>query len=170
LILVGRRGEVTAAERGVTADAAFAMTSRVKGVTALARRIAVRLADAVSARIVFARYTTGAGFAPTLRPVLPLRRAPAAGAPPAMPPITHLPPQALLADLSVEYLFAEIADALMESLASENAARMRTMDAASRNIDDRLETLLRDQRIAGQEKTTADMLDVVTGAEAVNNR
>ena len=66
-------------------------------------------------------------------------------------------------------LFAEVADALMDSLASENAARLRTMDAASRNIDGKLERLQRDAHVARQEEMTADMLDVVTGAEAIFN-
>ena len=67
-----------------------------------------------------------------------------------------------------EYLFAEIAHSLMESFASENSARLAAMDSASRNIDDKLEVLERDARVAWQEETTSDMLDVVTGAEAVN--
>jgi F-type H+-transporting ATPase subunit gamma len=43
------------------------------------------------------------------------------------------------------------------------------MDAAARNIEKKLDRLRRDERVARQEKTTADMLDVVTGAEAVNH-
>ncbi len=85
-----------------------------------------------------------------------------------LPPVLQLPPARLLASLMREYLFAEIAHTLMESLASENAARFGAMDSASRNIDDKLELLQRDARIAWQEETTSDMLDVVTGAEAVN--
>jgi len=79
----------------------------------------------------------------------------------------HLPAAQLMRALADEYLFAEIAKALMESLASENGARLHTMDAAARHIDDKLDHLHRNERVARQEKTTADMLDVVTGAEAV---
>ena len=64
---------------------------------------------------------------------------------------------------------AEIAIALMESPASENTARFRTMDVASRNFDDRLKKLTVEERAARQEETTSDMLDVVTGAEALKN-
>lgn len=64
---------------------------------------------------------------------------------------------------------AEIAIALMESPASENTARFRTMDVASRNFDDRLKKLTVEECAARQEETTSDMLDVVTGAEALKN-
>jgi F-type H+-transporting ATPase subunit gamma len=71
--------------------------------------------------------------------------------------------------LSSEYLFAEVADALMDSLASENAARLRTMSGASRNIDEKLDRLHRNEHVARQEEMTADMLEIVTGAEAIFN-
>lgn len=167
LIVVGRRGQTVLAERGVAPDLAVSMTASVSGVTALARRLTARLGSVGRASLVFARYRPGAAFAVETRPVLPLPAPPPEDRP-ASAPLHHLPPADLLDALAGEYLFAEIADALMESLAAENGARLRTMDAASRNIEDRLETLHRQERAARQEQTTADMIDVVTGAEAVN--
>lgn len=166
LILVGRRGQTVAAERGVTDATGFAMTSRIHGVTTLARRIAARLTDVAAARIVYARHRPGDDTGIEVRDVLPYDTI---VDPEARTPLVHLAPRDLLNRLTGEYLFAEIAHALMESLASENAARMRAMDAASRNIGDRVGTLARDERIARQEQTTTEMLDVVTGAEAVNH-
>jgi F-type H+-transporting ATPase subunit gamma len=168
LAIVGRRGQIAATERHVAPDLTFPMTSRAQGVTALARRIAARLSDATTVRVVFARYRSGASFDLETRQVLPLGAVSTPGAA-ALPPLHHLPPDVLLAELGSEYLFAEIAHALMESLASENGARLRTMDAATHNIDDKLEKLRRDERVARQAQTTSDMLDVVTGAEAVNH-
>ena len=167
LVIVGRRGQLAAAERGVGDVTAFPMTSRVQGVTALARRIAARFSGVAAARIVFARHRQGAAFDLAAIPVLPFG-ARSAG-PGQTEPVVHLPPGDLLASLASEHLFAEIAHSLMETLASENGARMRAMDSASRNIDDRIATLQRDERVARQEKTTTEMLDVVTGAEAVNH-
>lgn len=165
LIVVGRRGEVALAERKLTPEAAYPMTSRAAGVTQLARRISSRLSGLASVRVVHARHKGGADYEPRVRPVLPLTL----GAQESItaPPLHHLPPGRLIAALASEYLFAEVADALMDSLASENAARLRTMDAASRNIDDKLERLQRDAHVARQDEMTADMLDVVTGAEAI---
>ena len=170
LIVVGRRGQIAAAERDVDPDDALAMSSRRDGVTPLARRVAKRIAGASSVRLVSARWESGANHRIEVRQVLPLDLPQGDLTSRLDAPLHHLPPGELLDGLAQEYLFAEIADALMESLASENAARLRTMDAASRNIDDRLEKLQREERAARQEQTTSDMLDVVTGAEAVNHR
>ena len=169
LILVGRRGQVAAAERGMEPDRVFGMTSRAGGVTALARRIAAGVKGAGAVRLLYAGHRPGAAFEIEEKPVLPLDEARQKGAVPPVPPLFQLPPETLLERLSWEYLFAEIAAALMESLASENGARLRTMDAAARNIEDRLEKLRREEQMARQEETTADMLDVVIGAEAVNH-
>lgn len=170
LIIVGRRGEVAASERGIDIDDAIAMTSRRDGVTALSRRLARRLSGATAVQLIFARPTDSAGYQVEDRKVLPLDAPTAVSTSRLDAPLYHLPPDELIEGLAREYLLAEIADALMESLASENAARLRTMDAASRNIDERLEKLTREERAARQEQTTADMLEVVTGAEAVNHR
>lgn len=168
LIVVGRRGQVAAAEAGLPVDMAFPMTSRVDGITPLARRIAARVSDVGRARIASAWHGTGAACRIASHPVLPLGDLLPGAAPAAWPPLRHLPAARLLQDLAAEYLFARIADALMESFASENGARLMAMDAASRNIDDRLETLRREERAARQEAATSDMLDLVSGTEAVN--
>jgi len=170
LVVVGRRGQVAAVERNLSPDLCLAMTSRMTGVSALARRIAARLSETRGVRLVFAGYRPGAAFEIESRQVLPLEEGAGQAAGAAAPPLLHLPPEALLAELSGEYLFAALADALMESLASENGARLRTMDAASRNIGEKLERLRRDERVARQDKTTSDMLDVVTGAEAIGQK
>ncbi len=168
LVVVGRRGQITASERAVTADLVFAMTSHVAGVTQLARRIAARLVNVAHARIVFAGYRSGASFEIENRQVLPLAATGHADAV-RLPPLHHLSPGRLMESLAAEYLFAEIAHALMESLASENGARLQTMDAAARNIDERLENLQREERSARQDQMTSDMLDLVVGTEAVNH-
>ncbi|GHH03206.1 F0F1 ATP synthase subunit gamma [Pseudodonghicola xiamenensis] len=164
LIIVGRRGRVTAMEHAATADFGFSMCTHVAGVTGLARRIAARLSNVAAARILYAQHRTGASFDVDVEDVLPLSRP---DGPAAAPPLFQLPPPDLMRSLAGEYLFAKIAHALMESLASENSARLTAMDAASRNIGHKLETLHRDERAARQEKTTNDMIEVVTGAQAV---
>ena len=66
-----------------------------------------------------------------------------------------------------ELLFAEIALALIAGFASENAARLRAMERADRNIGERVERLRQDAHRLRQEAITTELLDVVTGAEAV---
>jgi F-type H+-transporting ATPase subunit gamma len=167
LAIIGRRGQILAAERHIGADVTFAMTSRAAGITQLSRRIAARLTDFSHVRILFAASRPGAAF--DLRTVqalpLPQREPDDTG----YPPLTHVGPATLRDRFASEHLFAAIADALMEGLASENGARLHTMNAASRNIDDRLERLRREERAARQEQTTSDMLEVIVGSEAVNH-
>lgn len=167
LVVVGRRGEVALAARALSPDRTHEMTSRAAGVTRLARRISRQMADLSSARIVHAHYISGADYEARVRPVLPLDRPAAIGN--GDVPLHHLSPQRLFDALAAEYLFAEIADALMDSLASENAARLRTMNGASHTIDDKLDRLTRDAHVARQDEMTTDMIDVVTGAEAISN-
>ena len=167
LMICGRRGLIAASERGVANAVSFPMTSRVQGITRLARRIASELSVFTGVRIVFAKRLSGAAFDTTVRTVLPIgEMLNMAG---NIAPLVHIPPNELLSQLAREYLFAEIAHCLMESLACENAARLRAMDSASRNIEENVDALRRQERVARQEKTTTEMLDVVTGAEAVDH-
>lgn len=168
VVLVGRRGQILAGEMHLAYDLGMPMTSRPEGVTRLARRIAGRLAKVTRARIVFARHQRNGAFQVCVRRALPVVPA-LPGKDVAQGPLHHLRTEDLLERLSSEYLFAEIAHACMESLVSENGARLMTMDSASRNIDERFEKLRRKERMARQEQTTADMLDVIVGSEAVNH-
>ena len=166
LLVVGRRGRITANEQGTEPEGDFAMASRATAVTPLARRLARTLEDAVTARLLFAR-TQGAGdFESVAQDILPPPGPKPEGEPAAAPPLIQIEPELLMARLASEYLFAKLADGLMESLASESLARLKTMDAASRKIEEKVARLQRDAHIAQQEKTTADLLDVIIGSEA----
>jgi F-type H+-transporting ATPase subunit gamma len=72
----------------------------------------------------------------------------------------------LLAALLREWLFVELFRACAESLASEHASRLLAMQAAERNIIDRLAELNAIYRQQRQEAITAELLDVVAGFEA----
>ena len=169
LVVVGTRGLGRAQEMQIAVDTSHRMTARMAGVPALARRIFKDVEAASAARIVYARPRLAAHYEVAEQTILPLSaRLLEVDTPPA-PPLHHLAPAALLRQLASEYLFAEVARALMESLASESNARLRTMDSAAHNIDDRLDKLQSDMRKIRQEEITADLLDVVTGAEAVMN-
>lgn len=167
LVVVGRRGAMLAEERGLPTAATFPMATYVGGVLAVTRRIADFMRTAVKARIVYGAYRPGGNFEIEGKDILPLDPTILVRSSERNAPLHHLPPAVLVQRLASEYLFAEITRAVMQSLASENGARLRVMEAADHNIGDKLETLRRTERALRQEAITAELLDVITGAEAV---
>jgi F-type H+-transporting ATPase subunit gamma len=83
-------------------------------------------------------------------------------------PLHQLPSAVLLHRLIEEFVLGELTMLLIESTASENAARLQIMDAANRHIDDNLESLSKQSHRIRQEQITSELLEVVAGAEAIN--
>ena len=75
----------------------------------------------------------------------------------------------LFAALLRQHLFAAAFRACAQSLASENASRLRAMQAAERNIDERLHELLGEYRTERQNAITEELLDVVSGFEVLRD-
>lgn len=72
----------------------------------------------------------------------------------------------LLAALVRHHLFVTIFRAGAESLASEHTTRLAAMQAAERNIEERLEALVAESRRVRQDAITEELLDLVSGFEA----
>ncbi|PZV18629.1 MAG: F0F1 ATP synthase subunit gamma [Leptolyngbya sp.] len=77
--------------------------------------------------------------------------------------------QPLLSALIRQYLFVALHRATVESLASENAARLSSMQAAEKNIEERLTDLTAEYRQQRQNSITGELLDIVSGFEALKN-
>jgi len=167
LAIVGQCGVDLAAERGLQPIWSDAMATQVGGVLALARRVADRLAGVGRAELLFGGYRRGGNYEVETHRVLPLDPSLLRRAAAHAPPLHHLPAQRLLARLADEYLLAEVTRAIMESLASENGARLHVMEAADRNIDNRLQRLGGQAHTLRQQTITAELLDLMTGAEAI---
>lgn len=73
----------------------------------------------------------------------------------------------LLKRLIYQYLFVTVFRACAESQASEHASRLAAMQAAERNLDERLEEVTQHYRRARQSVITSELLDVVAGFEAI---
>jgi len=74
----------------------------------------------------------------------------------------------LLAALTRQYLFASFYRAAAQSLASENAARLSSMQSAESNIEERLEELRSEYNRRRQEEITSELLDIVSGYTALS--
>lgn len=65
------------------------------------------------------------------------------------------------------YVTNQIYQALLESSASENGARMTAMDGATKNAKEMIEGLTLDYNRARQAAITTELIEVVTGADAL---
>jgi F-type H+-transporting ATPase subunit gamma len=82
-------------------------------------------------------------------------------------PMFTTPADELLSHLVRQYLFVELYGALAESLAAENATRLRAMQSAEKNVEERLDELTTRYNRQRQNSITAELLDVISGSEAV---
>ncbi|MXS85493.1 F0F1 ATP synthase subunit gamma [Nitrosomonas sp. HPC101] len=73
----------------------------------------------------------------------------------------------LFSSLIRQHLFVALYRAFAESLASENASRLSSMQAAERNIQGHLEQLALDYHQGRQESIQAELLDIVAGFETL---
>jgi F-type H+-transporting ATPase subunit gamma len=83
-------------------------------------------------------------------------------------PFFRMDPERLLSSLVRQRLFVVLYRALAEALASEHATRLAAMQSAERNIEDRRNSLNSAYRRKRQETITRELLDVVSGFEAVS--
>jgi F-type H+-transporting ATPase subunit gamma len=109
---------------------------------------------------------------PTMQELLPLRRAwlkelrdtpwPARGLP-SFPG----PARPLFAGLLRQHLLVTLFRAIAESLASEHASRLASMEAAESNIEEHLAELQSGYRRSRQNSITEELMDIVAGYVSV---
>src|SRR5439155_9033913 len=76
-------------------------------------------------------------------------------------------PEALLEALLPRYVETRVYNALLESAASEHAARRRAMSAATENAEELVKVLTRVANQARQTEITTEIMEIVGGAEAL---
>jgi F-type H+-transporting ATPase subunit gamma len=69
-----------------------------------------------------------------------------------------------------EYFFVALYWAFAESLTSENASRLASMQAAEKNIEERLGELNAQFHHERQRSITEELLDIVAGSEALESK
>jgi F-type H+-transporting ATPase subunit gamma len=88
--------------------------------------------------------------------------------PTRMRPLAMPPSAGLLSALVRQLLYVALHRALAESLAAEHASRLASMQAAERNIAERLDEMQIAFRSLRQQAITEELLDVVAGFEALS--
>ena len=106
----------------------------------------------------------------TVKRFLPIAPEEVSGAGDTVPPeyLFEPEPERILDHLLPEYLITKVYAALLESAASENAARRRAMKAATDNADELMKILTRQANRARQDEITTEIMEIVGGAEALS--
>ena len=176
LFVLGSRGAALALERGRTVFWTRPMATRLAGAPDTVDHLVVELYAHIArgeisrVEVMFGRYRQGDIPAIERRLLLPLDAGELGPARPSQSPLHTLEPRVLFEELVAEYVFARLTEAAVESIASENAARFAAMESAHDNVAKKLEELRQDARQARQSEITAELLDLITGAEAIGSR
>jgi len=156
----------------------FSLPSSVKGITAIVQEILLtieqwRTQQQIEQLVLFYNKSlAGAAYHPHTLNLLPVNPdwlqslEQQAWNSPVLPTFT-MDWQQLFSALIYQYLFISLYRACAESLASENASRLSSMQAAEKNIADRLAVLNAEYRYQRQSTITAEMLDIVAGFVAL---
>ena len=175
LIVVGSRAARLCRENGLSFALAIPMATHYAGVTGTARRVAAELyqlfggGQLAGIEVTFVRDSEGGALKIERQKLLPLELPTGKAGSPQLPPIINLRPRQLLDGIIAEYLFGALENAAMQSFFSENLARFRTMEAAHQNIRRKSAQLTTMARRMRQEAITSEILDLITGAEALSS-
>jgi F-type H+-transporting ATPase subunit gamma len=138
---------------------------------------AVRIADRISQRyqvgeideviLVYSEFVSTMTQRPRVVQVLPVVHGSGDGRDAEQPYEIEPSPAQLLESLVPRAVEVEIYRALLENQAGEHAARMTAMEAATRNTEELIETLTLQFNRARQAAITKELVEIVSGAEAL---
>lgn len=172
LLVVGTRGHAIMVERGITVDWNAPMPSHSLGIPKLADRIAEALLGRIAAGkigrldAVFSEWQPGRGIHIERRRLFPLDLPGFPSAASVKQPLLNMAPEALLVELTAEYLHAELCNTTLHAFAAENEARMETMASARTQVERELATLQATERIVRQEEITSEIIELAAGETA----
>jgi len=174
-LVVGRRGPGLLRRAGLDIVAELPSATSPDGIEAVIHRTAGKVFEFVAGTVferlylLHAHHLSPGRIEPRFVRVLPidLDRLRQESDPHRPQPTLALSRLRLLARLTQEHAFVSLFRAMIESLAGENGMRLHSMEAARNNIEDKLAELEQRQRIERQNEITAELLDVIGGAEAL---
>jgi F-type H+-transporting ATPase subunit gamma len=172
LLTVGRKGRDYFQRLGLAVTHHFPQPSRdvrLEEVGGVSRQI---IADYSAARydqvfLAYARFLTVLKNQPVVVPLLPLVQPADAGKVAKAAYQFEPPAEQLLNLLLPQYVEVLVYGAIVESLASEQAARMVAMKAATDSASEMITGLTRQYNNARQASITNQLLEVVSGADAL---
>ncbi len=147
------------------------------GIPTVAYANAVEIAEHLSSRfreenideavVIYSEFVSALTQTPRVLPVLPFRTDLEEAHGEASPFNIEPSPEALLQALVPRALEFTIFRALLENQAGEHAARMTSMEAATRNTEELIRSLTLQFNRARQAAITKELVEIVTGAQAL---
>ena len=137
---------------------------------AKAAMMAFTAAEVDSVYLVYNQFKSVMHQAVVVERLLPIPRLeiePVAGAAPLMDYLYEPGPEQLFEDLLPSHVEVQVFRALLESAAAEHAARMTAMNAATRNSAEMIDQLTLYMNKVRQAAITREIIEVVSGAEAL---
>lgn len=175
LFVLGSRGAALSFEQGRRACWTRPMATRcgaaLDTVQHLSTELYRRIAQGEISRVELIYAVSRQDSAPSIERhlLLPLDLVSLRTKQPRQPPLHNLTPVALHERLMDEYVLALLTEAAVESIASENAARLAAMESARDNVSKKLETLERDAHQARQAEITTEILDLIAATKVLGS-
>ena len=176
LVLVGRKAEGYFRFRGYRIQQAYAGFSDTPTYEN-ARQIGQLVVDLYlsgeidAVELIYTRFVSAGFQEVVLRPLVPLEHEVVEGGSKAQEVAAGYEfepsPTAILENLLPRYIEARVYAALLNAAASEHAARQRAMKAATDNADELIKNLTRVMNRARQDSITTEIMEIVSGAEAL---
>jgi len=178
---VGERASARLRDAGQPIEDTFAVPGSLAGIIPGVQQVLLRIqewnAERGIERIVlyYSEQLSGAAYEPRTLRLLPVDRAwldelQKEAWPTRVLPTFTMDWDELFSALIREYLFVSLFRAFAESLASENASRLASMQGAEKNIDERLHQLKGEFHQQRQMTITEELLDIVAGFEALREQ
>lgn len=165
-------------DAGFALERVFELPGSVDGISPAVQELAIELQSWTRKRglyeihLMHNRTAKRAPFAPSTRRLLPpdpswLERIAKKEWPTRQIPDHSGEWREMLSAVMRQYIFAGLFSAFAMSLAGENAARLTSMQAAERNIEEMLDKLVMDYNQERQTSITEELIDIISGFEAM---
>jgi F-type H+-transporting ATPase subunit gamma len=126
------------------------------------------------AHVIFSEFVSMARQVPTLKQLIPIAGVEKVEQAQEAGPVRYIPEhicepsvEELMAEMLPRHVYVQIFGGLLETSTSEHAARMQAMDNATNNCGDMITSLTMVYNKARQAAITAELMDIVGGAEAL---
>lgn len=180
MLVVGGRIAGLLSDMGMNVREMFPVPNGVTGIIALVQDLLIKIEEARSLLdldqviVFYNKQVSNTKFTPSEEQLLPvdlewLNRLKKREWPSRSIPTYTMEWDRVFSALILQYLFVSIYRAVAESMASENAGRLASMERAEKNIQERIEELILKYNQCRQLSITEELLDIVAGYEALTS-